>query len=77
MRPGNRVQFKAETPEWSLSDWWGQDRWEAEELDGEFGRVTCVEVSDHQDEALYVDVEFDNGRVMYAVASSHLVVVAQ
>lgn len=77
MRPGDRVRFQAETEEWGINDWWGQDKQDALDLDGEVGRVTCVEVSDHQDEALYIDVEFDNGRVMYAVASSHLVPIEQ
>jgi hypothetical protein len=74
IQPGDKVRFSAETPDWSIHDWYGSDREQALRLDGQVGVVTCVEISGPMEEALYVDVEFDS-ETLYAVCNTHLEVV--
>jgi hypothetical protein len=74
IRVGDKVRFSSETPDWSIRDWYGAEREQAERLNGQVGTVSYVEISGPLEAALYLDVEFDSEQ-LNAVCHTHFEVV--
>jgi len=75
IKTGDTVRFHAETETWSLSDW-SMEEGDGfsefiERLDGMLAEVVEIEVG-YDDEALYVDLIFQDGERLDAICVTHL-----